>query len=92
LTGFIDAFDATRQKALAILEYSAERRSGTRQLGGRFGRLRWQPYLDDGTYDVETNTLFWTTGNPGPIMTALCGLETTSIPAVFSRWILIRAN
>jgi len=27
---------------------------------------RWVASVDTGAYDVETNTTFWTTGNPSP--------------------------
>ena len=32
--------------------------------GGHTNTVRVQ--AEDGTYDVDTNTLFWATGNPGP--------------------------
>ena len=68
LTGFVDAYDAATGKRLW-------RTYSTPQPGDP-NRKTWQPELSadyggsptwmTGTFDVETNTLFWTTGNPGP--------------------------
>jgi len=68
LVGFVDAFDAATGKKL-WRTYSTPR-------PGDPARKTWSPEESadfggaptwmTGTYDVETNTLFWTTGNPGP--------------------------
>jgi alcohol dehydrogenase (cytochrome c) len=68
LTGFVDAYDATTGKHLW-------RTHATPQPGDP-NRVTWQPEKSadfggsptwmTGTYDADTDTLFWTTGNPGP--------------------------
>jgi alcohol dehydrogenase (cytochrome c) len=65
--GFIAAFDATTGKLLwrfwtipAPGEFGSESWPGDLYLHG--GGTAWMP----GTYDAETNTLFWGTSNPGP--------------------------
>jgi alcohol dehydrogenase (cytochrome c) len=68
LDGFLDAFDATTGKKLWRFWSIPKRRPSTQYLGGRFRRLRWQPTWTTGTYDVETDTLFWPTGNPARLL------------------------
>lgn len=68
LTGWVDAYDAATGKRL-WRTYSTPR-------PGDPNRKTWspEPAADyggsptwmTGTFDVETNTLFWMTGNPGP--------------------------
>jgi len=68
LTGFVDAYDAATGKRLWRV-YSTPQ-------PGDPARKTWQPEKSadyggaptwmTGTYDAETNTLFWMTGNPGP--------------------------
>ncbi len=68
LTGFVDAYDAKTGKRLW-------RTYSTPQPGDP-NRKTWQPEKSadfggaptwmTGTYDADTDTLFWTTGNPGP--------------------------
>jgi alcohol dehydrogenase (cytochrome c) len=68
LTGFVDAYDARTGKRLW-------RTYSTPQPGDP-NRKTWSPEKSadyggaptwmTGTFDAETNTLFWTTGNPGP--------------------------
>ena len=68
LTGFIDAFDAATGKKLW--------RTYTTPQKGDPNRKTWEPESSadfggvptwmTGTYDADTKTLFWTTGNPGP--------------------------
>jgi PQQ-dependent dehydrogenase (methanol/ethanol family) len=67
LTGFVDAYDATSGKRLWRTYSIAQK--------GDPARASWSPESSadvggaptwmTGTYDVETGTLFWTTGNPG---------------------------
>jgi alcohol dehydrogenase (cytochrome c) len=68
LTGFVDAFDAATGKKLW--------RTHTIAQPGDPNRKSWQPEESanyggsptwtTGTYDPETRTIFWPTGNPGP--------------------------
>ncbi|MBK5294388.1 MAG: PQQ-binding-like beta-propeller repeat protein [Acidobacteriia bacterium] len=68
LTGFVDAFDAKTGKKLW-------RTYSTPQPGDP-NRKTWEPEKSadyggsptwtTGTYDIDTDTLFWATGNPGP--------------------------
>ena len=68
LTGFLDAYDAATGKKLW--------RTHTTPQPGDPNRKTWDPETTadfggsptwtTGTYDTETDTLFWATGNPGP--------------------------
>ncbi|MBL8227645.1 MAG: PQQ-dependent dehydrogenase, methanol/ethanol family [Bryobacterales bacterium] len=68
LTGFVDAYDAATGKRLW--------RTHTIPQPGDPNRKTWEPESSadyggsptwtTGTFDVDTNTLFWMTGNPGP--------------------------
>ncbi|MEZ5402468.1 MAG: PQQ-dependent dehydrogenase, methanol/ethanol family [Bryobacteraceae bacterium] len=68
LTGFVDAFDAATGKKLW--------RTHTIAQPGDVNRKSWEPETSanyggsptwtTGTFDAETNTIFWATGNPGP--------------------------
>lgn len=68
LTGYVDAFDAATGKKLW--------RTHTTPQKGDPNRKTWEPESAadfggaptwmTGTYDADTKTIFWTTGNPGP--------------------------
>ncbi len=68
LTGYVDAFDAATGKKLW--------RTFTTPQKGDPNRKTWEPETAadfggaptwmTGTYDSDTKTIFWTTGNPGP--------------------------
>jgi alcohol dehydrogenase (cytochrome c) len=68
LTGFVDAYDAATGKRLW--------RTHTIPQPGDPNRKSWEPESSadyggsptwtTGTYDADTDTLFWMTGNPGP--------------------------
>ena len=68
LTGWVDAYDATTGKKLW--------RTHTTPQPGDPNRKTWEPEKSadyggaptwtTGTYDADTNTIFWATGNPGP--------------------------
>lgn len=68
LTGFVDAYDATTGKRLWRVFSTPQE--------GDPNRKTWQPEKSadyggaptwmTGTYDADTNTVFWMTGNPGP--------------------------
>jgi alcohol dehydrogenase (cytochrome c) len=68
LTGFVDAYDAATGRRL-WRTYSIPQ-------AGDPNRKTWQPESSadfggaptwmTGTFDADTNTIFWTTGNPGP--------------------------
>ena len=68
LTGFVDAYDAKTGKKL-WRTYSTpqpgdpNRKTWNPETSADFGGA---PTWMTGTFDSETNTLFWTTGNPGP--------------------------
>jgi alcohol dehydrogenase (cytochrome c) len=68
LTGFVDAYDAGTGRKLW--------RTYSTPQPGDLNRKTWNPETSadfggaptwmTGTFDPDTNTLFWTTGNPGP--------------------------
>lgn len=68
LTGYVDAFDAASGKKLW--------RTYTTPQAGDPNRKTWEPESAadfggaptwmTGSYDAETRTIYWTTGNPGP--------------------------
>ncbi|HYI93230.1 MAG TPA: PQQ-dependent dehydrogenase, methanol/ethanol family [Bryobacteraceae bacterium] len=68
LTGFVDAYDAKTGKKL-WRTYSTpqpgdpNRKTWNPETSADFGGA---PTWMTGTFDSETNTVFWTTGNPGP--------------------------
>jgi len=67
LTGFVDAFDATTGKKLWRFWSIPQRGDPARATwAGDSADYGGSPTWMTGTYDVETDTLFWTTGNPGP--------------------------
>lgn len=68
LTGFVDAYDSKTGKRLWRVHSTPQ--------PGDPNRKTWQPETaadyggaptwTTGTYDIETKTIFWMTGNPGP--------------------------
>jgi alcohol dehydrogenase (cytochrome c) len=67
LQGFVDAYDAATGKKLwrqwAIAQKGDPNRSTWSGDSAEFGG---GPTWMTGTYDAETDTIFWPTGNPGP--------------------------
>ena len=68
LTGYVDAFDAATGKKLwrtftTPQKGDPNRKTWEPESGADFGGA---PTWMTGTYDSDTKTLFWTTGNPGP--------------------------
>src|SRR5579862_2974550 len=67
LTGFIDAYDAATGKRLWRVHSIAQPGDPARATwSGDSANYGGGPTWMTGTYDVATDTLFWTTGNPGP--------------------------
>lgn len=67
LTGFIDGYDAASGKKLWRFWAVAQKGDPARSTwAGDSADYGGGPTWMTGTYDVETDTLFWTTGNPGP--------------------------
>jgi alcohol dehydrogenase (cytochrome c) len=67
LTGFVDAYDAATGKRLWRTYSVAQPGDPNRaSWGGRSADFGGSPTWMTGTYDTDTNTLFWATGNPGP--------------------------
>jgi alcohol dehydrogenase (cytochrome c) len=67
LTGFLDAFDATTGKKLWRFWSIPQKGDPARNTwAGDSADYGGSPTWTTGTYDVETDTLFWPTGNPGP--------------------------
>jgi len=67
LTGFVDAFDATTGQKLWRSWAIAQKEDPARATwSGDSAEYGGGPTWMTGTYDAETDTLFWTTGNPGP--------------------------
>ncbi|MBM3762492.1 MAG: PQQ-dependent dehydrogenase, methanol/ethanol family [Acidobacteria bacterium] len=68
LTGFVDAYDAATGKRLWRTHSTPQpgdpnRKTWAPESSADYGGA---PTWTTGTYDVETNTIFWMTGNPGP--------------------------
>jgi PQQ-dependent dehydrogenase (methanol/ethanol family) len=68
LTGWVDAYDAKTGKRLWRTHSTPQpgdpnRKTWSPESSADFGG---SPTWTTGTYDVETDTVFWTTGNPGP--------------------------
>ena len=68
LTGFVDAYDAATGKRLWRLYSTPQpgdprRKTWSPETSADFGG---SPTWTTGTYDADTDTLFWMTGNPGP--------------------------
>ncbi len=67
LTGFLDAYDAATGKKLWRFWSVPQKGDAARATwAGDSADFGGAPTWTTGTYDVETDTLFWTTGNPGP--------------------------
>src|SRR5262249_24003017 len=79
LAGFVDAYEAATGKRLWRTYATAQK--------GDPARATWSPESSadvgggptwlTGTYDAETDTLFWTTGNPGAVYAATTRLAAT---------------
>jgi alcohol dehydrogenase (cytochrome c) len=67
LTGFVDAYDAATGKRLwrtySVAQPGDPHRASWEGNSAEFGGA---PTWMTGTYDADTHTLFWATGNPGP--------------------------
>jgi len=68
LTGWVDAFDAKTGKRLWRVHSTPQpgdpnRKTWNPERSADFGG---SPTWTTGTYDAETDTIFWPTGNPGP--------------------------
>lgn len=67
LTGFVDAFDAATGKKLWRFWSVPQKGDPARATwAGDSADFGGSPTWMTGTYDVGTDTLYWTTGNPGP--------------------------
>lgn len=68
LTGFVDAYDAATGKRLWRVHSTPQvgdpqRKTWSPETAADFGGA---PTWTTGTYDADTDTIFWMTGNPGP--------------------------
>jgi alcohol dehydrogenase (cytochrome c) len=67
LTGFVYSFDAATGKKMWRTDTVAPPGDPNRaSWAGDSAKYGGAPTWMTGTFDVDTNTLFWTTGNPGP--------------------------
>ena len=67
LNGWVDAFDAaTGEKLWRFWAVPREGEPGRETWAGNSGDFGGAPTWLTGSYDVETKTLYWTTGNPAP--------------------------
>jgi alcohol dehydrogenase (cytochrome c) len=68
LTGFVDAYDAATGKLLWRHRTIPEKGDPARATwpNDKAADTGGAPTWTTGTYDAETDTLFWTTGNPSP--------------------------
>ncbi|MEW5979354.1 MAG: PQQ-dependent dehydrogenase, methanol/ethanol family [Acidobacteriota bacterium] len=67
LVGFLDAYDATTGARLWRFWTVPQKGDPARATwAGDSAEYGGSPTWMTGTYDAETRTLFWTTGNPGP--------------------------
>ena len=67
VTGWIDSFDASTGKKLWRTHTVAQPGDPNRaSWAGDSANFGGAPTWMTGTYDASTDTLFWTTGNPGP--------------------------
>ncbi|MBI4907800.1 MAG: PQQ-dependent dehydrogenase, methanol/ethanol family [Acidobacteria bacterium] len=67
LTGFVDAYDAATGKRLWRTHTVAQPGDpNTASWGGDSAKYGGAPTWMTGTYDAGANTIYWTTGNPGP--------------------------
>ena len=67
LTGFVDAYDAATGKRLwRVFSVAQPGDPAISSWSGNSAEFGGGPTWMTGTYDVGTDTLFWTTGNPSP--------------------------
>ncbi len=67
LTGYVDAYDAATGKRLWRTRTVAQPGDPNRaSWAGNSANFGGAPTWMTGTYDAETDTLYWATGNPGP--------------------------
>jgi PQQ-dependent dehydrogenase (methanol/ethanol family) len=67
LTGFVDAYDAASGKRLWRTYSVAQPGDPNRESwGGTSADFGGSPTWMTGTYDPDSDTIFWPTGNPGP--------------------------
>jgi len=67
IRGFIDAYDVnTGERKWRFYTIPAPGEPGHDSWEGESWKIGGSPAWITGTYDVETNTTFWTTGNPSP--------------------------
>ena len=67
IRGFIDAYDAnTGKRKWRFYTVPAPGEPGSDSWEADSWKIGGSPAWITGTYDVETNTTFWTTGNPSP--------------------------
>ena len=65
--GFIDAYDAnTGERKWRFNTVPGPGEPGNETWEGESWKVGGAPAWITGTYDIETNTTFWTTGNPSP--------------------------
>jgi alcohol dehydrogenase (cytochrome c) len=67
IRGFIDAYDAaTGERKWRFYTVPAKGEPGNETWEGESWKIGGSPAWITGTFDPETNTTFWTTGNPSP--------------------------
>jgi alcohol dehydrogenase (cytochrome c) len=67
IRGFIDAYDAaTGERKWRFYTIPGKGEPGNETWEGESWKIGGSPAWITGTYDPETNTTFWTTGNPSP--------------------------
>lgn len=67
LTGFVDAYDAATGRKLWRVHSTPGKDDPARATwAGKSADFGGGPTWMTGTYDAQTDTLFWTTGNPSP--------------------------
>ena len=67
LNGWVDAFDAaTGEKLWRFWTVPLEGQPGRETWAGNSADFGGAPTWLTGSYDIETKTLYWTTGNPAP--------------------------
>jgi len=67
IRGFIDAYDGnTGERKWRFYTVPAPGEPGHESWEGESWKIGGSPAWITGTYDLETNTTFWTTGNPSP--------------------------
>jgi alcohol dehydrogenase (cytochrome c) len=67
IRGFIDAYDANSgERKWRFYTVPAPGEPGSDTWEGESWKIGGSPAWITGAYDVETNTTFWTTGNPSP--------------------------